>query len=296
MILRKIITKALYQLKKTGLVDRMDDEKYLKLLFRIRVGKALNLEKPETFNEKMQWLKIHNRRPEYTMMVDKYAVKKYIADVLGEQYVIPNIGVWDYFEDIDFEVLPNQFVMKCTHDSGGLIICKDKSTLNLKEVKEKIEHCMKRNYYYSSREWPYKNVKPRIIVEEYIENNEEGLHDYKIWCFNGEPVYIQYITGRIGNETYEGFYDSEWNLQNFYYHNPLMKESVKKPDCLDTLLSMARKLAQKHPFMRCDFYVLEDGSIRFGEITFFPMSGMEKWNPKEMDEIFGGMIDTSYGK
>jgi hypothetical protein len=138
-------------------------------------------------------------------------------------------------------------------------------------------------------------VKPRIIAEEYMENNEEGLHDYKIWCFNGQPVYVQYITGRIGDKTYEGFYDKDWNLQNFSYHNPIMDKPIARPECLEELLELARKLATDQPFVRCDFYVLEDGSIRFGEITFFPMSGMESFKPEEMDRILGDMIDLEYG-
>ena len=215
---------------------------------------------------------------------------------MGEKYVTPTLGVWNHFDDVDFDTLPSQFVIKCTHDSGGLIICKDKKLLDISAAKEKIEHCLARNYYSNLREWPYKDVPPRIIAEEYLENNEEGLHDYKVWCFNGEPVYIQYITGRIGDQTYEGFYDLNWELQNFSYHNPLMKEPVKRPDCLEELIWAARELAKNQPFVRTDFYVLEDGSIRFGEITFYPMSGMEHWHPAEMDRILGDMIDLNFGR
>ena len=272
------------------------DQKYLEVLFRYKMGKKCEFNNPLTFCEKMQWLKVYNRDPLYTKLVDKDAVKQYVEQRIGLKYLIPTLGRWNHFDDVDFDTLPSQFVIKCTHDSGGLIICKDKKLLDISAAKEKIEHCLARNYYSNLREWPYKDVPPRIIAEEYLENNEEGLHDYKVWCFNGEPVYIQYITGRIGDQTYEGFYDLNWELQNFSYHNPLMKEPVKRPDCLEELIWAARELAKNQPFVRTDFYVLEDGSIRFGEITFYPMSGMEHWHPAEMDRILGDMIDLNFGR
>lgn len=274
----------------------MSDDKFLKKRYKKRLGRVLDLSNPKLFSEKMQWLKLHNRRAEYSIMVDKYAAKKFVASVLGEKYVTPTLGVWNSFEEIDFETLPEKFVIKCTHNSGGLMICSDRRTVNWNKGREQIGKALKKNYYLSSREWPYKDVPPRIIAEEYLENNEEGLHDYKVWCFNGEPVYIQYITGRIGDQTYEGFYDLNWELQNFSYHNPLMKEPVKRPDCLEELIWAARELAKNQPFVRTDFYVLEDGSIRFGEITFYPMSGMEHWHPAEMDRILGDMIDLNFGR
>ena len=272
------------------------DKKYLKILYKYLMGKECNFDNPQTYSEKLQWLKIYDRNPLYTQLVDKYEVRKYVEERIGKEHLIPCLGVWNHFDEIDFDKLPNQFVLKCTHDSGGLIICKDNSKLDLKKARKKIEHCLKRNYFLNHREWPYKDVPPRIIAEEYLENNEEGLHDYKIWCFNGEPVYIQYITGRIGDQTYERFYNLNWELQNFSYHNPLMKEPVKRPDCLEELLWAASELAKNQPFVRTDFYVLEDGSIRFGEITFYPMSGMEQWHPAEMDRMLGDRIDLNFGR
>ena len=165
----------------------MSDEQFLKKEFFLAMGKPLDLDNPKTFNEKLQWLKIHNRKPEYTTMVDKYAAKQYVADKIGSQYIIPTLGVWDHFDDIDFDALPDQFVLKCTHDSGGLVICKDKSGLDKKAAKRKIEHCLRRKYYYAHREWPYKDVKPRIIAEKYMTNGtSEELNDYKLMCFNGK--------------------------------------------------------------------------------------------------------------
>lgn len=283
-------------LRRFGVFNKKSDEEFINMLYKMRMKQELNLENPMLFSEKLQWLKLYNRRSEYTTMVDKNEVKDYIASVLGSKYIIPTLGVWDNFDDIDFDKLPNQFVLKCTHDSGGLVICQDKSKLNKEKARKKIEKSLKRNYYFNSREWPYKNVSPKIIAEEYLENSENGLNDYKIWCFNGEPIYIQFISGRMGNNTYEGFYDINWQLQTFSYYNPKMDKMVTKPKCLDEMLDMSKIIAKDQPFVRCDFYVLEDGSIRFGEITFYPMSGMQQWTPVEMDRILGEKVDLSYGR
>lgn len=271
----------------------LNDVQYNKLLYRMVFRKKLNLDKPESFTEKICWLKLNNYHPYYTGMVDKLEAKKYAGEKIGQQYITRTIGVFNSFDEIDFCMLPDKFVIKTTHDSGGIYICKAKKELDIDKARYIISKSLKKNYYYSGREWAYKSVNPRVIVEEYLENNREGVHDYKIWCFNGEPLYVQYITGRIGDSTYEGFYNLEWMLQNFSYHNPIMKEPVKKPECLDELLELARALAKDVPFLRSDFYVLDDGSIRFGEMTFYPMSGFETWKPKEMDKILGDKLDIS---
>ena len=269
----------------------INDKSYISALYFFHFKRVINWKNPQRFSEKIQILKLKDRNSLYTKMVDKYEVKKYISEKIGEQYLIPTIGIWDNFEDINFNDLPDKFVLKCTHDSGGLIICKNKKELNLKEARNKIEKSLNRNFFYHGREWPYKNVIPKIIAEEYLENGQEGLHDYKIWCFNGKPKYIQYITGRIGNKTYEGFYDLQWNLKDFSYHNPIMEKPVKKPECLDKLILLSEMLSNGTKFMRCDFYILDDGSIKFGEITFFPMSGFETWKPDSTDLEFGKMIN-----
>lgn len=284
--------KRFLYLANKGIFNKMDDEKYLSKLFYARMGKKLDLKNPKTFNEKLQWLKLYNRNPEYTVMVDKYHVKRYVAEKIGEEYVIPPLGVWKNFDDIDFSSLPDQFVLKCTHDSGGLVICDNKAKLDLESAKKNLEASLKRNYYYHGREWPYKDVEPQILAEQYLENDPtEGLHDYKIWCFNGVPTYVQYITGRRGTTTYEGFYTFDWTMQDFSYHNPLMKEPVEAPKKLGELFTLASKLAENIPFARVDFYVLPDDSLKFGEITFYPNCGTEKWHPQEMDLKLGEMID-----
>lgn len=291
MELKRLPEYMIYALGRVlkGSVEK--DARYLKVLYYYNFHKNLNLKDPHTFSEKMQWLKLYDHKPVYTDMVDKYEAKRYVSEKIGNQYIIPTLGVWDRFDDINFDELPDQFVLKCTHDSGGLVIVKDKSKFDRKAAREKIEHCLKRNYFLNTREWPYKNVNPRIIAEQYLENNEEGLHDYKVWCFNGEPLYIQYITGRIGADTYEGFYNPNWELQNIAFHNPLMKEPVVKPVCLQEMLDAARVLAKGMPFIRCDFYVLEDNSIRFGEMTFYPMSGMEDLKPEAMNLELGKKVE-----
>ena len=185
-----------------GKYNTMDDAEYLRRLYRSRMGIDLNLENPTRYTEKLQWLKLYDRKPEYTVMVDKYAVKSYVAKKIGHSYIIPTLGVWERFEDIDFDKLPNQFVLKCTHDSGGLVICRDKSVLDMEAAARKIRASLKRNYYYSSREWPYKNVKPRIIAEKYIEDhNSSGLRDYKFFCFNGKVEFLYLSEGLENHQT-----------------------------------------------------------------------------------------------
>ena len=224
--------------------DLLSDAFYLKCWYKNTYGERLNLKQPETFNEKIQWLKLHDRKKIYTVMVDKYEVREYLKENGDGDYSIPMIAAYDAFEKIKFDMLPRQFVIKCSHDSGGVVIVTNKELLDYDAIKKKIDFWMSRNYYYLGREWPYKNVTPRIIIEKYLENNpQDGLHDYKVWCFNGVPVYIQYITGRLG-ETQEAFFDRSWRKQRFSYHNPLFEGEVPKPACLENMLSFASKYAE----------------------------------------------------
>lgn len=185
----------------------MNDEKCLGFWYKYRFGTRLNLKNPKTFNEKIQWLKLYDRNPLYTTMVDKYEAKKYVASIIGEEYIIPTLGVWDKFDDIDFDKLPNQFVLKCTHDSGGLAVCKDKKVFDINAARKRINRSLKRNFYWIGREWPYKDVRPRIIAEQYMENSDgrTELSDYKFYCFNGKPEYCHVISDRTQNETMDFF-------------------------------------------------------------------------------------------
>lgn len=275
-----------------GVFNWMSDERYIKIAFKILVSKPLNLENPRTFNEKLQWIKIHDRRPEYTMMVDKYAVKEFVAKKIGEKYVIPTLGVWNHFDDIDFDLLPNQFVLKCTHDSGGLVICKDKKQLDKVKAKKKIEECLKHNYYYGQREWPYKNVPHRIIAEAYMEDTTtKELRDYKFFTFDGKvkAMYVATDRGSKG-ETRFDFFDADYNHLPFTNAHPNADRLPRKPSSFEEMQDLATKLSKGIPQVRVDFYEV-DGKVYFGEMTFFHMSGFAAFEPEEWDEIFGSWIN-----
>lgn len=275
-----------------GMYDSMDDAEYLKLAFELNLGTKLNLESPETFNEKLQWLKLYDRRPEYTTMVDKYEVKKYVADRIGAEYLIPTLGVWDSFDEIDFDSLPQQFVLKCTHDSGGLVICKDKSVFDVKAAKNKINQSLKRNFFFFGREWPYKDVKPRIIAEKYMEDaGSEVLNDYKLMCFNGKVKCSFVCSERFSEDGLKvTFFDRDWNVMPFERHYPRSQCPIAKPSSYDDMVRLAEQLSKDIPFVRVDFYEVS-GKIYFGELTFYPGSGFEEFEPFEWDKTLGSWIE-----
>lgn len=277
-----------------GFFHWMKDETYLKWVFRSKMGYWPDLKNPKTFNEKIQWLKLHDRNPLYTKLVDKYEVKKIVADIIGEEYIIPTIGVWDRFEDIDFDKLPNQFVLKCTHDSGGLVICKDKSKLDISAAKKKIEKCLKANYYWGFREWPYKNVVPRIIAEEYkVDESGTELKDYKIFCFHGNPEFLFIATDRGIGKTKFDFFDAEFNHLPFKQHYPNnIEKTISKPDGLPIMFELAKKLTKDFALCRADFYDI-NGKVYFGELTFSHFSGLEPFEPAEWDKRYGELFDVS---
>ncbi len=270
----------------------LPDKIYLQLYYFASNKKFMNLKKPQTFNEKLQWLKLYDRNPEYTKMVDKYEAKKYVASKIGEEYIIPTLGVYDKFDDIDFSKLPNQFVIKCTHDSGGLVICKDKTKLDIKAARKKINKCLKNNYYWLGREWPYKNVKPRIIIEKYItDESKNDLKDYKIFCFHGKPEMILVCSERfILNNMHKTFFDTNWNQLNLTEGNHITNKKIKKPKHLNLMLKLATKLSENIPFIRVDFYEINN-KVYFGELTFYPNGGFEKFEPKYWDYKLGRMIN-----
>lgn len=278
-------------LNKLNISKFIRDDIYLKILYRACTNKKLNLKNPKTFNEKIQWLKLYDRREEYTKMVDKYEVRKYIENKLGKEYLIPLIGVYNSFDDIKFEQLPKQFILKCTHDSGGVIICKNKDTLNWEEVRLKITDSLSKNYFYGGREWPYKNVKPRIICEKYmVDDSGVELKDYKFMCFNGEVKCLFVCLNRnSSNGLNVDFYDLDWNPMPFERHYKSSGQKIKKPKNFDKMIELARELSKSIPFVRVDFYEIE-GKIYFGELTFYPGSGLEEFTPYEYDEILGSWI------
>ena len=284
-------------LSNRGFYDWMDDEKWLKKAWLLKFGKELNLDNPETFNEKLQWLKLNDRKDVYTTMVDKYEVKEYVKNAIGEQYIIPTLGIYDRFEDIDFNELPDRFVMKCTHDSGGLVIVKDKKELNIKTAKRKINKSLKRNYYRNNREWPYKNVKPRIIIEEYMEDKKDReLRDYKLFCFNGKFEIMFIATNRQGEgETCFDFFDKKFNHLSFTNGHPNAVDLPHKPSSFDEMVKLAEKLSKGIPQVRIDFYNVDD-RVYFGEMTFFHWSGLVPFEPPEWDKKIGDMIDLTLVK
>ena len=282
-----IFKRAILSLRYRGLLNWMPDKAYLKLMFRVRTGKKLNLKNPTTFNEKLQWIKLYDRNPEYCNMVDKHEVKKYVAEIIGRQYIIPTLGVWNKFDDIDFDLLPNQFVLKCTHDSGGLVICRDKSKLDLEAACAKIKKSLATNYYLHGREWPYKSLNPRIIAEKYmVDDSGTELRDYKVMCFNGKPRLIQYHMGRYKYHT-QDFYDTEWNKLEISQGCPLSEEELDKPIFLEEMLELSEKLSVGIPHVRIDWYYVQ-GQLYFGEITFFDASGFDEFEPEKWNKIIGG--------
>ena len=271
---------------------------YLKLLYRYKMKKKLNLKNPKTFNEKLQWLKLYDRKPKYTTMVDKYEVKKYVSSIIGEKYIIPTLDIYNNWEEINFEKLPKQFVIKCTHDSGGIVICKDKSTFNFEEAKIKITKSLKINYFFPTREWPYKNVKPRIIIEKYMQNgNDTELIDYKFFCFDGKPQ-IMYVSEGLNNHSTAkmGFFDmsfKEINIKRKDYKKFITPPI--KPKNLDLMIEIAEKLSKNIPHIRVDFYLINK-RIYFGELTFFTNGGFIPFETDEMDYELGKLIKLPHKK
>ena len=268
------------------------DKFFLKCAYRYRFNEKLNLDNPQTFNEKLQWLKLYDRKPEYTQMVDKYEAKKWIAERIGEEYIIPTLGVWDSFDEIDFDKLPNQFVLKTTHDSGGVVICRDKNNFDKKEAKKKLKKSLKRNYYWHGREWPYKNVKPRILAEVFIDSPEGSLVVYKNFCFGGEPKLFQVIQGdKTPNESID-YFDTDWNLLPIKQNFPNSKTHLPRPNILEEMLTLSKKLSKGYAFLRVDWYIVE-GKLKFSEFTFYSDAGFAAFEPEEWDYTLGGWIDLS---
>lgn len=273
-----------------GVYNKLSDEEFLKKKYKVVMGKDLDLDNPKGFNEKLQWLKIHNRKPEYTIMVDKHLAKTYVAEKIGEKYIIPTIGVWDKFEDIDFEKLPNNFVLKCTHDSGGLVICRDKSKLDLKKTRKKINKCLKRDYYMMAREWAYKDVPRKIICEKYMQDKDKKiLPVYKVFCFNGEAKIIQFIQNDKSPMETVDYYDTNWNLLDLKQNFPNSKNPNEKPECLEEIIECAEKLTQNVPFLRGDFYEI-NGKVYFSELTFYSDGGMASFRPEDWNIKLGEYI------
>lgn len=265
------------------------DKTFLKLKFRYKIGKNLNLKNPKTYNEKIQWLKLYDRNPYYTKCVDKVEVKKIVEDKIGKEYVIPTIGIYDNFDQINFDVLPKSFVIKCTHDSGGIVLCEDKTKLNLISCEKKINSSLKNNYYKNHREWPYKNIRPRIIVEKYIKDKKtKTLPDFKFFCFDGKVKFLFVAVDRPKNTKFN-FYDTNFKRIPVKQHYPNFDVDVSKPKNFDKMIEICQKLSKGIPHVRIDLYNV-NGKIYFGEMTFYHFSGFEKFEPEVYDIEFGSYI------
>lgn len=271
----------------------VSDSLFLKVKFRLLMGYKLNLKDPKTFNEKLQWLKLNDIHAEYTKMVDKVDAKSYVASQVGSKYIIPTLGVWDSVDDIDWASLPKQFVVKATNDSGGIVVCKDKSSLDIESAKVKLRGLGGRDYTLTSKEYPYRDVPHRFIAEEYMED-ESGyeLKDYKIFCFDGEPKFLFVATGRQQNDTRFDFYDTEFNHLPVLNGHPNADVWPVKPENFEEMLDVASKLSKGFPHVRVDLYNV-NGRIYFGELTFFHWSGMVPFEPREWDETFGSYINLN---
>lgn len=291
---QKVINKMIYILNRWNILDRIPDETYLQYLFFLTMGYKLNLNDPKTFNEKLAWLKLNDHNPLYTVLADKYEVKFFVSSVIGSEYVVPNLGVWNSFEEIAWDELPDQFVLKATHNSGGVVICRDKKQLHYAELEKQYRELLKTNYFHWNREWPYKNIKPRIIADEFLnDNTSEGrrisLRDYKFWCFNGKPLYM-YCTVK-DNDIYENFYDEHFNEVHFNHCFPRHKPEFEKPKNYEKMLELAEKLATASgtAFVRVDFFNV-DGRIYFGEFTFYDWGGTRPFESFEQDMFLGQLI------
>lgn len=285
--MHKFLENIFVALKNKRLLNWLPDKLFLKMFYRIFVGERLDFKNPKTFNEKLQWLKVYDHNENYTKLVDKIEAKRIASSIIGDEYIIPTLAEYVRFDEIDFDALPNQFVIKCTHDSGGVVICKDKASFDIASARAKINKCLKRNFYYHSREWVYKDIKPRILIERYMG---EDLDDYKLMCFNGEVKCSFMCLERYSDTGLKvDFYDTEWNKMPFARAYPRSKQITPKPINYDKMVELAEKLSVDIPFVRVDFYEV-DGKLYFGEMTFFPGSGFEPFYPKKWDRILGDWI------
>lgn len=280
--LRKIVGALVYRTRAVW-----PDRLYLKIYYWVKLGKKLNLEAPQTYNEKLQWLKLYNRVPLYTLLVDKIEVKKWVAERIGQEHIIPTMGIWDNANDINFNLLPEQFVLKCNHNSGGIYICSDKSKIDFAGLRLQLNKSLNHDYYMDAREWPYKNVKRKILAEQLIECFHE-LSDYKFFCFNGVPrlLYVTNSRNKDGEELKFDFYDMEFNHLPIKQGHPNLEREIKRPQSFELMKELAAKISAGMPHVRVDFYDV-NGHVYFGELTFFSNSGVLAFEPEEWDLELG---------
>lgn len=284
-----------YLILRTSWAERMSDESFLRMIYFIKFHKLLNLDNPLTFNEKLQWLKLNDHNPNYTIMVDKYLVKNYVANIIGKQYIIPTIGVWDEPEQIEWESLPNQFVIKTNHDGGnfGVVVCRNKSTFDKEKAIKRLRASLERNVFKYGREWPYKNIERRVFAEKYLEDESANdLPDYKFFCFDGEVKALFIGTERQTGDVKFDYFDADFNHLDIVQHHPMSCKAIPKPDCFDEMKEIAQKLSKGIPHVRVDLYNV-NGHVYFGEMTFYHHGGMMPFHPSHWDKDFGDWIKLS---
>lgn len=274
-----------------GLYNHLSDEAYTIRQYKLRTGRTLDLTSPETFNEKLQWLKLYDRKPVYTTMVDKYAVKDFLARRIGKEHIVPLLGVWERFDEIPFDALPDQFVLKTTHGSSGMAVCRDKSRFDRAAMKAKFDKALKRNYYLHCREWPYKDVKPRIIAERYMQDGDtENLNVYRVFNFSGVPTIVQTVQNdKQPNKTID-FFDTAWNLLDLRQNYPNSARPLARPKTLDTMLRLSALCSEGFPFLRTDWYEV-NGEVYFSEFTFYTSAGYQPFHPDDWNLKLGSLIN-----
>jgi hypothetical protein len=280
------------------ILNKLDDKTYLSLRYKYATGKTVHWKHPKEFNEKLLWLMVYDHNPKYCTFVDKLEVKKYVAETIGSEYVIPLLAVGDRFEDIDFDSLPNQFVVKCNHDSGGIVICKDKQNFDYETAKNLINSHIEMDFFYKTREWPYKDIKRKVIVEKYMEDHSEDsdgeLKDYKFYCFNGVPKFLYISEGLADHKkTKVSYVNLSWENEEFYRKDFKQFDVLpNKPQNYEKMIEIAKKLSEDIPFVRVDLYEI-DGKIYFGELTLYPGAGMTELYPDRWNSIIGDYIDIT---
>lgn len=282
----RVKKQKLFDFTKRGPFEWMPDEQFIRLQYALKMNKDLNLENPETFNEKLQWLKLYDRNPLYTTLVDKYAVREYVADRIGKEYLIPLYGVYETYDEINFDALPDAFVLKVNHTSGGVYVTKNKEEINHEQWREEIHEWLDSNYYWVHREWPYKNVPPRIIAEKFmVDESGTDLKDYKFFCFDGEPAML-FVGSERATDLRFDFFDLDFNHLPVTQQTKNSERVIKKPKGFDKMVDLARELAQGLPHVRVDFYDI-NGHIYFGELTFYHNGGHEPFMPDTFDYTMG---------
>lgn len=285
-------------LRRTGLDLFIPDKLYLKLYYYAYTGLKLNLDSPTRYNEKLQWIKLYDRNPLYTVLVDKFQVKKWVSNKIGENYIIPTLGVWNSVDEIEWDKLPNQFVLKATHygESLGVVICKDKKQFDIADAQVKLKRAMMRDYYKQGREWPYRNVPCKVIAEQFMSNPDgSSIRDYKFFCFDGIVKAMFVATDRdTGNVKFD-YYDADFNHLDLEQIHPMSKQIIQKPLLFEDMKEVACKLSKGIPHVRVDLYEI-NGKIYFGEMTFFHHGGFVRFHPDKWDYIFGEWLQIKKQK